>query len=48
MPAEGGERRTNWQHAEVWCQTSEGSCSLRYYMKDHGNQGPRERFAAPP
>lgn len=43
MQAKGGERKTNWLHAEVWCQTSEGSCSLRYYMKDHGNRGPGKR-----
>lgn len=42
MRAKGGERKTNWLHAEVCCQTSEGSCWLRYSMKDHGNRGPGE------
>lgn len=43
MQGKGGERKTNGPHAEVWRQTSERSCSLRYYLKDHGNRGPRER-----
>lgn len=43
MQAKRGERKTNWLHAEVWCQTSEGSCLLRYCMKDHGNRGPGGR-----
>lgn len=42
MEAKGGERKTNWLRAAVWCQTSEEWCSLRYCMNDHGNRD-RER-----